>query len=195
VYNKVDTAGLKEDILPDAPPESNTIRVKCLSAFGFLLSHGFTDEDVRSLEKSIFDATFQSAQLQYIPRSWQSPLFCETYRQTVRSILCNLHPSSPVNNTRLLKRIQEGEFALAALPFMTSYEMFPEHWFMMKDKQLQREQKILEGNKSRATDQFKCRRCQKRECTYYELQTRSADEPMTIFITCLNCGKEWRQGG
>jgi DNA-directed RNA polymerase subunit M/transcription elongation factor TFIIS len=65
----------------------------------------------------------------------------------------------------------------------------------LMDKLLQREQKILEGNKSRATDQFKCRRCGKRECTYYELQTRSADEPMTCFISCLNCGKEWRQGG
>jgi transcription elongation factor S-II len=89
----------------------------------------------------------------------------------------------------------EGEFELSAIPFMSSYEMYPEKWFELKDKLMQREQKILEGNKSRATDQFKCRRCGKRECTYYELQTRSADEPMTIFIMCLNCGKEWRQGG
>jgi DNA-directed RNA polymerase subunit M/transcription elongation factor TFIIS len=89
----------------------------------------------------------------------------------------------------------EGELKLAEIPFMSSYDVFPEKWFALKDKLIQREQKILEGNKSRATDQFKCRRCHKRECTYYELQTRSSDEPMTIFITCLNCGKEWRQGG
>jgi transcription elongation factor S-II len=110
-------------------------------------------------------------------------------------VFSNIHPKSPVNNPRLLHRIKEGEFALSDLPALTSYEMYPENWFTLKDKLLQREQKILEGNKSRATDQFKCRRCHKRECTYYELQTRSADEPMTIFITCLNCGKEWRQGG
>ena len=94
-----------------------------------------------------------------------------------------------------MKRVLDGEFKLYEIASMTSYEMFPEKWFELKDKLLQREQKILEGNKSRATDQFKCRRCGKRECTYYELQTRSADEPMTIFVTCLNCGKEWRNGG
>jgi transcription elongation factor S-II len=28
--------------------------------------------------------------------------------------------------------------------------------------------------------------------TYYEMQTRSADEPMTVFVSCLNCGKNWK---
>jgi len=46
--------------------------------------------------------------------------------------------------------------------------------------------------KSAATDEFKCYKCQKRQCTYYQLQTRSADEPMTTFITCLNCGNRWK---
>jgi transcription elongation factor S-II len=147
------------------------------------------------LEKAIFEASHHYAQEHYIARNWKSDSFSEVYRQRMMSILSNLHPESPVQNTRLLRRVQEGEFTLASLATMTAYEMFPEKWFALKDKLLQREQKILEGNKSRATDQFKCRRCQKRECTYYELQTRSADEPMTIFITCLNCGKEWRQGG
>lgn len=30
------------------------------------------------------------------------------------------------------------------------------------------------------TDAFKCSRCQQRKCTYYQMQTRSADEPMTV---------------
>eukprot|EP00960_Hanusia_phi_P069093 767000-Hanusia_phi.AAC.4 len=33
------------------------------------------------------------------------------------------------------------------------------------------------------SDLFLCRRCQKRKCTYYQMQTRSADEPMTTFVT------------
>tara|TARA_Y100000389_G_scaffold204108_1_gene255044 strand:+ start:4551 stop:5066 length:516 start_codon:yes stop_codon:yes gene_type:complete len=39
---------------------------------------------------------------------------------------------------------------------------------------------------------FKCGKCKKWKTTYYELQTRSADEPMTIFITCHVCNSTWK---
>lgn len=194
-YQKLDPSALKQEIALDQSPDAQPLRMLCLRSLSFLEAEGFPPEEILVLERAIFEVTFEHAQKHYIPLNWRAPLFCETYRQTVRSVLSNIHPKSPVNNPRLLRRIQEGEFPLSALPTLTSYEMYPENWFLLKDKLVQREQKILEGNKSRATDQFKCRRCHKRECTYYELQTRSADEPMTIFITCLNCGKEWRQGG
>jgi len=191
---KVDYHSMKEEISIDSTPESQPLRMKCIAGLSFL-KDDFGPDAMRALERGMFEATFQSSQKQYIARNWNVPAFCEVYRQIVRSVMSNLHPLSPVNNRRLMSRVKEGELSLYEVPFLSSYEMFPEKWFALKDKLLQREQKILEGNKSRATDQFKCRRCQKRECTYYELQTRSADEPMTIFITCLNCGKEWRQGG
>lgn len=37
-----------------------------------------------------------------------------------------------------------------------------------------------------------CIACKQKKVVYYEKQTRSADEPMTIFYSCLNCGKNWR---
>ncbi len=193
-YNKVDTNGLKEEISIQSEAESNKLRTMCLGSFKYL-ENKFSKDDIRALEKAIFEEAYNKAVKNYVARSWKAPAFVEFYRQIVRSIHSNIHPDSPVNNPRLLTRVLEGEFKLSEIPSMTAFEMFPEKWFELKDKLLQREQKILEGNKSRATDQFKCRRCGKRECTYYELQTRSADEPMTCFISCLNCGKEWRQGG
>lgn len=48
------------------------------------------------------------------------------------------------------------------------------------------------GPPKATTDEFKCGRCGKRKCTYYQLQTRSADEPMTTFVTCVNCQKRWK---
>lgn len=40
-----------------------------------------------------------------------------------------------------------------------------------------------EGTK---TDLLKCGKCKQRNCTYNQMQTRSADEPMTTFVLCNN---------
>jgi len=37
-----------------------------------------------------------------------------------------------------------------------------------------------------------CSKCKGQKTSSYALQTRSADEPMTVFVTCLTCGKRWR---
>jgi DNA-directed RNA polymerase subunit M/transcription elongation factor TFIIS len=37
-----------------------------------------------------------------------------------------------------------------------------------------------------------CGRCRSRDIKFEMLQTRSADEPMSIFCTCDRCGKRWR---
>ncbi|XP_030937629.1 transcription elongation factor TFIIS-like [Quercus lobata] len=42
------------------------------------------------------------------------------------------------------------------------------------------------------TDMFQCSRCRERKCTYYQMQTRSADEPMTTYVTCVKCNKRWK---
>ena len=68
---------------------------------------------------------------------------------------------------------------------MDPYKLFNQRWSEHFTQQQVQEKRQLEGNKAMATDQFLCNRCRKRECTYYEMQTRSADEPMTIFITSL----------
>ncbi len=39
---------------------------------------------------------------------------------------------------------------------------------------------------------FKCDRCKSMKTTYYQMQTRSADEPMTVFVSCVSCGKNWK---
>ena len=49
-----------------------------------------------------------------------------------------------------------------------------------------------EMNIDAATDTFTCRKCKKKKCSYYQMQTRSADEPMTTFVSCLSCGNRWK---
>jgi len=39
---------------------------------------------------------------------------------------------------------------------------------------------------------FTCNRCKSTKTTSTQKQTRSADEPMTVFVLCENCGKRWK---
>lgn len=181
-----------DELHPDSPSDVS-LRQICVERFAFLKDFGLTETDVTQFENELFLATLTEAATKHIFAHWKNPLFQEihTYRQF--RLFSNLHPKSPVGNRRLLKRVQEGELKMADLARLEDMELYPENWKRLQDQQLVREQKWLEGNKMVATDMFKCNRCGKKETTYYEMQTRSADEPMTIFITCVNCGKKWKQ--
>jgi DNA-directed RNA polymerase subunit M/transcription elongation factor TFIIS len=171
-------------------------RCQCIERFNFLIEHaGMKPDQIAELEKEIYISTIENAKKKHIFAHWDNKLFEEIYVQKQRRLFSNLHPASPVGNKSLLDRLKHGGIILRTLARMSDIDLYPENWERLKEIQDIREQRWLEGNTSRKTDQFKCGRCSGRECSYYELQTRSADEPMTIFITCLNkdCGKKWRQ--
>lgn len=175
------------------PIATDKYRIAARKRFEFLKNEGFNDVQLAGLEMAMYKASFVSATKLNALKHWDNPLFIEIFMGIQRQVLSNIHPLSPVKNTRIIQRVRDGEFELADLPYMSAQDLFPENWQELADRQLLREQRLLEGNKGQATDTYKCNRCGKRECTYYQLQTRSADEPMTTFISCLNCGKRWRQ--
>jgi transcription elongation factor S-II len=185
---KIDANAFKDELDLNA---DHPFRTLCLTKLDFLKDR-FDEVAIKGLERALLEHVATLAKKHYIPRNWKAIPFQELYRTQLRSLLWNIHPRSLVKNPRLLERCLAGEFSITHIPSMSAYDMFPERWQELADKQLIREQKILEGNKSQATDEYKCNRCHKRQCTYYEMQTRSADEPTTIFITCLNCGKRWK---
>ncbi|EAU38462.1 conserved hypothetical protein [Aspergillus terreus NIH2624] len=116
----------------------------------------------------------------------------EQYRTKIRSLYQNLkNKSNPTLRVRVL-----------------SSEVTPEHFVKMSHDELrsaeQREQdaKIQKQNMDKAmvaqaersiSTSLQCGKCGQRKVTYTEAQTRSADEPMTLFCTCMNCGKSWKQ--
>lgn len=146
-------------------------------------------------ERGIFNHTLEEAARRGTRRVWDNPEFSALYNIEARRCVANLDPTSYVGNARLLTRLRDGEFLPHEIPFMTYAELYPEKWAEALEMALKKEAKMLTVDKSMATSMFKCTKCGKRECTYYEMQTRSADEPMTQFIRCLNCGKQWRQSG
>ena len=104
----------------------------------------------------------------------------------------NLSPDGYVKNTSLLDRLKNKEISAKDIPFMSHQEIHPELWNPVVDAKIKRDKSKCEVNLEAATDEFKCFKCKKSKCTYYQLQTRSADEPMTTFVTCINCGNRWK---
>lgn len=149
--------------------------------------------EINMLERCIYMATLRTAGQRHVGKTWSHPPFVDLYKTVAKHISSNLYPRSYVGNTELFDRYKAGYISLQEISEADPYGLFEARWYDSIVAQQVREKRQLEGNKAMATDRFLCSRCHKRECTYYEMQTRSADEPMTIFITCLNCGKHWRQ--
>lgn len=64
----------------------------------------------------------------------------------------------------------------------------------MANLQARRTDWFLEQAQKSATNQgfFTCRKCGSKNTTYFQMQTRGADEPMTNFVTCLDCKTQWK---
>lgn len=122
----------------------------------------------------------------------------DSYRDKAVHLLSNLDPTC-IKNTYLRPRVLRGEIKCEDLVSMRSIELFPEHWTQLEKEREAIIDQVFESPKGITTDLFICYKCSRkhkkeiRECTYYTQQTRSADEPETIFVTCTRCNSTWRE--
>ena len=146
----------------------------------------------KNLEGAIYEKACDFSKIHGINQSDDNKNFISVYLNILIGIYSNLDSDSYVGNDRLFDRLFEKEFTEKELINMKHLQLFPERWKEIIDTQSKRDRYLFEVNEEMATDSYTCGRCFKKRCSYYQLQTRSADEPMTTFVTCLNCGKRWR---
>jgi transcription elongation factor S-II len=144
------------------------------------------EKDSINLEKGVFNYAIRESGNRKIIKKWENPYFVQIYIDRLRSIYINL------KNEDLLQQIKNGELTPQNLAFMSHQEMNPKTWKSLIDEKIKRDANKYSNNLQASTDMFTCKKCKSKKCTYYELQTRSADEPATIFVTCLDCGKNWK---
>ena len=140
-----------------------------------------------NLEKALYNYTIKEAGFRKIVKKWENPPFVQLYVDRLRSLFTNL------NNEDILKSIKNDELKVQAYAFMTHQEMIPSHWKELLEKKALLENSKFETDLVANTDMFTCGKCKSKKCSYYTMQTRSADEPETIFISCLDCGKNWKR--
>jgi DNA-directed RNA polymerase subunit M/transcription elongation factor TFIIS len=139
-----------------------------------------------NIEKGVFNFAIKESTSRKIIKKWENMYFVQLYIDRLRSIYLNL------KNETFLKMVKDKEITPQLLAHMTHQEMDPSHWKEYIEKKMKRDMSLTSSKIEASTDLFTCKKCQSTRCTYYELQTRSADEPMTIFVTCLDCGKHFK---
>lgn len=139
-----------------------------------------------NIERGIFNWSITEADIKNVVKKWENVYFVQIYVDRFRMVWVNLRDKA------LVARVVNKEVKPHEVGLMSHQDMAPDKWEKLiqdkKDKDENRYAPKLDGN----TDMFTCRRCKSNKCSYYQLQTRSADEPMTTFVTCVNCGNRWK---
>lgn len=166
---------------------------------------------VRNAEKSIYNWAVNATRQSNDVASWENKLFRWRYKQKVVHLLEELERGEApeismkidgdyihVNIQVIPQLVWNLKHKYLEMRKLATYQpevLWPEGprakaLLKQKEKEL-----AIERAKAQEKDYeglFVCRRCKSHKTTFYLLQTRSADEPMTAFITCISCGNKWR---
>jgi len=113
------------------------------------------------------------------------------YKSKYRQLSFNLKDAK---NVALRTRVLHGDLTPAVLVGMSNEELANEETKAYRKEVAETMLREAQpgGNARATTDMFRCGKCKQRRTTYHQMQTRSADEPMTTFVCCLECGNRWK---
>tara|TARA_B100001989_G_C24471873_1_gene429657 strand:- start:120 stop:626 length:507 start_codon:yes stop_codon:yes gene_type:complete len=144
-----------------------------------------------SIEKSIYNYASQQCELKNIEPDIENKLFLRIYVNKLMSLYNNLNKDSYIKNEEFLNEVKSGQINLDNIAYLSPQEVNKKHWKKYIDKQSAVDEFLYSRTAGIRTEEYKCGRCKERKCSYYQMQVRCSDEPMTTFINCLNCGNSW----
>lgn len=163
-------------------------RELCIHKFNSLLN----DLDIsKKIEDSIYNYTVSKCETKGIDKNIDDKYFKRIYVNKIITLYNNLDEKSYIKNKNFLKRLYEGDFEISQIAFLSPLDIHKDHWKKYIDRQSANDEFLYSRTVGIRTNEYKCGRCKEKNCTYYQLQVRCSDEPMTTFINCLNCGHRW----
>lgn len=167
-----------------------TIRDKVVSNFSELMKEDLATE----LERAILQVVADQGVKENIDVDWNNRVFWNLYRSRCMSFYENLKGTSSYvgNRENWLEKLVNGEVTPKSFAEMSAVDLCPARWKASIEKIIEAEKKLYSKDQSAAIFMW-CSGCKKKtKCDYYQMQTRSADEPMTTFVTCLECDRKWK---
>lgn len=163
-------------------------RQYCIDKFSNIFNLFINHAIVLNLEKGIFNETIKYCKEKCIELKWSNINFSKKYSELARKVLSNITytPNAPDVKKKILENIWPPE----TIASKTHQELYPEFYAEIKSKIME---KYININPEQEHDGiFTCGKCKSKKTTYRQAQTRSADEPMTTYVTCLKCDHRWK---
>lgn len=140
-----------------------------------------------NIERGIFNYTLEVSN-----KSEWDHIFKHNYISKAVRIYTNLNPNHSLGNKELIHRLFKREFTEFELAFFDSERLFPSRYYELLEKYGTDVSKEVNKPDENVQGMFRCGKCKTYKTSYYQMQTRSADEPMTTFVSCHNCGNRWK---
>ena len=177
------------DPVQDEPEEAEEgdsrphVTVHMLHASNVFVDHPMRDRvrekfESEEIETAILNRCINDAQKWFVDIDWSNTVFVDMYRSRAVSLYPYREMAKDMDVTKFVDS--------------TLVDLNPGRWKAMIQSIIDKK-KAMYSKKSTASIFLHCSSCKKKtRCDFYQLQTRSADEPMTTFVTCLECDKKWK---
>jgi hypothetical protein len=161
-----------------------------------------------NIEKSIHNYAYRSFKQGGMVPSWENRRWVSFYKSLALGLL---NTFSRQHTLGLTLSVETGKVKVSIEPYIVkAYRegfikkdimqnppdvLDPEGPWAQAKAKLKKKEIMIEQNKAKDSEYegvFKCRKCGSKKTDYYQLQTRSADEPMTTYVTCNGCGNRWK---
>lgn len=117
------------------------------------------------------------------------------YNNKTRTVLFNLRKYDS-----FLNKVKTNKIKARDIPYMYPGDVCSDcptakmnKYLIDRDRMFEERRKMEEAEELDSKGLYTCKKCRSSATYHKAVQTRSADEPMTIFITCLNCDNRWKE--
>jgi DNA-directed RNA polymerase subunit M/transcription elongation factor TFIIS len=165
----------------------------------------------RNVERSVYNWAVQTTREHGEGSSWENRTFRWRYKCKLTGLLAELTRGTMAGLTlevkdgrvtakvapvpQLVHRLRRKELEARNLARYPADVLWPEGPHASALFRYRKRDLDMEARRAKEEDYnglFKCGKCKSIKTTYYQMQTRSADEPMTTYVTCKGCGNRWK---
>lgn len=164
--------------------ESRTIKPEVIQAFTSMIKLGLSEKTANEILNIVVASILYDSRL-YLTHSWESTSFINAFGARMYEVLLHLDKESKLFSQSLLDNLRQGN--VAVLYKENRFKWSP-YWkkYEISENEIMNVKKIGNSN-------IKCKNCGSTNTNVEFFQTRSADEGMTKFFECLDCGNHWRR--